>query len=424
MTSRSNASAGNSAGPLAKLGLISTTASLVLLTGLAGITVASAAPSDKQQVQQVIENYLQKYRKDEGISAISVYVTRSKDDKGFAAVTGTTMRGGKGVPITPETRFQIGSNSKAFTSVLLQLWETRNQITLDQRLGLWLPQYSAWKDNTIREMLHMVSAIPTYSEAPKMQKSMATDMFRHYTPSELIAYAYPSGGNHLPVPTGYFYSNTNYILGGMIAEKIGNQSRPNRGFSYEQQLRDWIFKPLGMTETSYSSWAVPNSVIKKMSSGYFENPACGEYQPNCKVSGLAPLLGKNMLHADLTWAGAAGGIISTPRDLQKWVRGLFQGGLLPAKQLSEMKELVSMDTGKPLPFTTAKEPRGFGLGVGQMFIPGVGRLWFYEGVTLGYRTVFAYYPQNDVVITLSLNSQPENDHIGELLTNLQNVLLK
>jgi D-alanyl-D-alanine carboxypeptidase len=136
------------------------------------------------------------------------------------------------------------------------------------------------------------------------------------------------------------------------------------------------------------------------------------------------LLGKNMLHADLTWAGAAGGIISTPRDLQKWVRGVFQGNLLTPKQLKDLTELVSMETGKPVAGATAKDPRAFGLGIGQIFIPGVGRLWFYEGITLGYRTVFTYYPQNDVVITLSLNSQPATDHVGELLTELQNILLK
>ena len=112
-----------------------------------------------------------------------------------------------------------------------------------------------------------------------------------------------------------------------------------------------------------------------------------------------------MRRADLSWAGAAGGVVSTPRDLQRWVRGLFGGRVLPPKQLKEMLELVSLDTGKPIPETTATDPRGFGLGVAAAYAPGLGHLWFYEGITLGYRAVHFYFPKDDLVITVFANSQ-------------------
>ena len=85
-----------------------------------------------------------------------------------------------------------------------------------------------------------------------------------------------------------------------------------------------------------------------------------------------------------------------------------------------MLELVSSETGKPLPETTAKEPRGFGLGTAAVYAPGLGRLWFYEGITLGYRAVYFDFPKDDLVVTAFANSQaPEGkDELPNLAIKL------
>jgi D-alanyl-D-alanine carboxypeptidase len=263
----------------------------------------------------------------------------------------------------------------------------------------------------------MTSGLPTYSEAPRFMKHQAADPDRHYTLEQLVAYAYPSQGNDLPDNKGWFYSNTNYVLGGMIVEKLHKQA-------YEDVIRKEIFRPLGLNLTHYADRQLPSRVLDQAAGGYFDNPVCSLYTPDCKVGQLTPLVGKNLQRADLSWAGPAGGIVSTPKDLTYWIRHLFAGRVLPQQQMKQLLTLVSSKTGKPIDRTTAQDPRGFALGLAQIYDPTMGRFWFYEGETLGYRAVFAYYPEDDLVVTVFLNSQPSDDHIGELMSDLYAIFAK
>lgn len=77
---------------------------------------------------------------------------------------GTTEYGG-GRPVTPDSLFQIGSNTKAFTSAILLRLEADKVLSIDDTVGKWLPQYPAWKKVTIRRLLDMTSGIPNYSDA-------------------------------------------------------------------------------------------------------------------------------------------------------------------------------------------------------------------------------------------------------------------
>jgi len=372
----------------------------------------AASPSLRVRLQADIDAYLADRRKAEGITAVSAFVSRSAHDPGIAVVTGTTGRSSR-IAIDDRTLFEIGSNTKAFTSALLLKLEAAGRLDIDQTVGDWLPQYPAWAKVKIRRLLNMTSGIPTYSEAPRFMRAQAENRFRHFTPEQLVAYAYPTPSNQLPTSTGYFYSNTNYVLAGMIVAKAG-------GESYDCQVRQRIFKPLGMHDTFYDSWKLPDSVIARMASGYFENPTCSEYLPNCSVGPLAPLAGKDMRTADVSWTGAAGGIVSTPRDLARWIRGIFGGEVVPPAQLAQMKQLVSTRSGKPIACATAQDPGGFGLGLAQIYHPQLGSFWFYEGTTLGYRGTFAWFPRDDLVLATTLNSQPHEDHVGALMETIYN----
>jgi D-alanyl-D-alanine carboxypeptidase len=86
--------------------------------------------------------------------------------------------------------------------------------------------------------------------------------------------------------------------------------------------------------------------------------------------------------------------------------------------------LVSQTSGKPIAQTTPQEPRAFGLGVGEMLMPKMGRIWFYEGMTLGYRMTYVYLPKSHAIIAVGLNSQPDKkqDHVGQLMTEVYNRL--
>jgi D-alanyl-D-alanine carboxypeptidase len=396
------------------LGLV---AALLALTSDPKGASATASQHDhalRADLQAILDGYLAARRKPEGISAVSAFVSQGGGKPSFSVVTGTTGRTSR-VPIDDRTLFEIGSNTKSFTSALVLKEEAAGHLDIDQTLGQWLPRYSAWRDASIRSLLNMTARIPTYSEAPALQRAQAADPFRHYTPRELIAYAYPSATVHLPPPTDpWFYSNTNYILAGLIVAK-------SAGVSYPTQLRRRIFGPLGLDDTFYSARGLPEAVTRRMPSGYWEDPACGLYQPDCRRTTLAPLLGMDMRTADITWGGTAGGIVSTPRDLSKWLRALFGGRVVPPAQLKEMLSAVSDATGKPLKEVTPTDPRAFALGLARQLVPGIAKpFWFYEGESLGYRAAFAFFEEDDLVITAMTNSRPseDQDRIGALMTSL------
>ena len=101
---------------------------------------------------------------------------------------------------------------------------------------------------------------------------------------ELADAVYPSDGDKLPVNKGYYYSNSNYILAAMIAEKAA-------GKSFSSLVHEIVIEPHGLTSTFYEASRYPESVSRRLSHGSFENQACAAYQPKCKETWNAPIIG-------------------------------------------------------------------------------------------------------------------------------------
>jgi len=359
------------------------------------------------QLQQVLDAYVKDRAAIEGLSGAALQVDRGGGKPILAVFAGDNGLSDK-KPIGPDTLFDIGSNTKEFTSALILKLEAAGKLKLDDTIGHWLPQYPAWKDVTIRSLLQMVSGIPNYSETVEIGEMQVADIHHQFSDKDLIGFVDPDNGKHLPPNTGWFYSNTNYILAGLIIEAAS-------GMNYEQALTTMILEPLGLHDTYYANGAHPGPasagpVMSRVPRALYMLQDCLMYQPEpCTVSTLAPLIGKDMRLQNRSWAGEAGAIISNPHDLGLWIRALFEKRVFPAGQLDEMTTMVSNKTGSPLTEVTADEPGGFGLGLGRFYRKEMGgAYWFYEGETLGFRTIFAYWPQDDLLITGSVNSRPPN----------------
>ena len=378
-----------------------------LATGLAAIAIAlafgaadSARAAEPADYAKVLEDYLAERGEAEHISGIAAYVSLGDPGPGIEVFAGTTTRGGD-APMAGDTLFQMGSNTKGFTGALILALEAQGKLSIDDTVGDWLPLYPAWKDVTIRQLLNMTAPIPTYSENLVLSRLWVVDPGRHYSLQELIDFAYPSETVNLPTPEpGWFYSNTNYILAGMIAEKAS-------GMSYRQGLENLLFGPAGLSDTHYRPLAYPDEILDRMAGGYFVNPDCGLYEPDCKEAVLAPLIGQDVRTHDLSWAGPAGGIVANPRELARWIRAVFAGRVLPPKQVEEFLSLVSTKSGEAIADVTPDDPRGFSLGLVRILPPGMDEpLWFYQGETLGYRTAFIFSPEKNVLVAAGTNSQP------------------
>jgi D-alanyl-D-alanine carboxypeptidase len=367
--------------------------SLAGWTGAAtGSSATGSGTSLSAALRQDLRQYLAARGKPEHVSAVSLRVT-FPDKPGINLAAGTTRYGG-GRPVSTAALWQVGSNTKAFTSVIVLQLEAEGKLSISDTLGKWLPQYPQWKNITIRQLLNMTSRIPDYADTAAFLNAITPNPAAVFTAAQLVSYAYG-----LPLlPPGWHYSNTNYILAQLIIEKAAHDS-------YADQLTRRIIDPLQLGALCWAPYTCPPGTAARMPDGYFLNAP----PPLDKLDGTAvPKLA-------LTWAQGAGGIVSSLADLTTWERALYQGQVLPSPQQRQLESLVSEATGQPISKATPGNP-GFGLGVAQADSAATGTIWEYEGETFGYRVLHIYLPAYGVIIALAANSaaQDTNDQLPSL----------
>jgi len=373
---------------------------------LAGAAFADGTPSQTERVQAALETWLSERAPVEGVTGIAAYVSLASPGPAIEAFAGRTGRGPDDPPVDQNTLFGMGSTSKSFAAAVILKLEAEGLLSLDDSLGDWLPEYSAWGDVSVRRLLDMTSGIPNYSETEMISHAWVEEPKRDLSAEELVEAVYPNGSDHLPTTPGYHYSNTNYILAGMIAAKAA-------GKPYPDLVREMIIEPHGLHSTYYSQGAYPPEVIDRLAHGYFENTACAEYQPpDCAESWNKPLLGRDIREDSTSWMQAAGGAISNARDVTRWMRAVFEGRVVPPEQQAEWMRMISVRTGEPIPDVTAEDPQAFALGLVRAVTP-QGSLWFYQGMTLGFRTLYVWFEADDILVTIQTNSQP-NDEANQL----------
>ena len=201
------------------------------------------------------------------------------------------------VPNTPTTRFRIGSLTKTFTAAILRLVEA-GAIDLRTNIGTWLGDLpDSWQPFTIHQLLTHTSGLRDHLAAPAKRTLNRTGA----RPADLISLI--AGEPLLFQPgTNRSYSNTGYILLGMLIERVS-------GRPYADYLDDEILRPLALTATGYDSQL---KILPQRASGYVLN------------SGVL----QNAEFLDMSVPFSAGGLVSTVGDLLAWNMALHDGGLL------------------------------------------------------------------------------------------------
>jgi D-alanyl-D-alanine carboxypeptidase len=213
----------------------------------------------------------------------------------------------------------------------------------------------------VRQLLNHTSGIFNYTDDEAFVQRLFAEPLRVRTPQELIDVATA----HPPVfapGTSWSYSNTNYIVTGLILERVTHRS-------LSSLLRQRIIGPLRLHDTVYPTRS-PNIP------GYHAHG----YLPPSLSDVVPPPWGGQDRYVDIsvytpTLAGAAGALISNPDDLRRFYRALLSGRLLRPAQLAEMKTMVELDQGS-----------GYGLGLYTMDTP-CGRIWGHDGGIPGYTTI-------------------------------------
>jgi D-alanyl-D-alanine carboxypeptidase len=385
--------------------MLRSTIAMAYAVAFATVPASAATPSLQDALKADLQHYLQSRAKAEHVSASSLTVSFG-DGTFVETAAGTTAVGGVQA-VSPNSLFQIGSNTKAFTGVLTIKLQSQGKLKLSQTVGDWLPQYPQWKNVKIRRLLDMTSGISTYDDTMAWQSDYAKRPTAFYTPQQLIAYV----TDKAPLK-GWNYSNTGYMLDELIIEKAS-------GMSYQNALRTMVLQPSKIANLYYYPGIYPVNLRSRTVSGYFANN-------DDDNKGLAPLLGKSMRDDSLSWAQSAGGIVASTHAMALWARDMYRGDILTASERADLESLISTATTKPVAHAMASDPRTFGFGVRQMYKPGLGTFWFYEGMTLGYRMLHCYFPEKNLVIAVALNSQPRGDQnrSGDLIRSIVETLAK
>jgi D-alanyl-D-alanine carboxypeptidase len=201
---------------------------------------------------------------------------------------------------------RIASVAKAFSGAVALRLVADGKLELDDTIGGVLQGLpGAWSAVTVRQMLGHTSGLPDYTKSAGFGKQFQDDPGGYVSPDKVIGWV---RGDPLVFTPGtrYEYSNTDNIVVGLIAEKVS-------GMSYPRLLRKFVFQPLRLTQTSFPiSPPLPRPFIH----GYVVE---GAGPPDDVSTLLSP-----------SGAWASGAIVSTPRDLNKFIGGYLAGRLFPA----------------------------------------------------------------------------------------------
>lgn len=380
-------------------------AGILAVTGTApaiGRSGGDATATVRASLRTALSGYLTARRVPEHISAVSLTVNFRGPRPAINLAVGSTRYGG-GRPVSTRALWQIGSNTKAFTAVLLLKLEAEHKLSIHDTLGKWLSQYPAWREVTIAQLLNMTSGIPSYTDLPTFLSDYATAPDQVFSAARLVDYA-----TVFPLQPGYYYSNTAYVLAQMVIERVTHHN-------YADELRRRIIVPLGLRDMYYGAGHYPAAITARLPAGYYFAASQGP---------MAPQYGKNQSRYPMSWGQGAGGIVSSLQDMATWDRALYTGRELPPKQQRELETLVSEKTGKPIRTTTLTDSLGFGLGVEHATRADVGSVWVYQGQTWGFTVIHLYFPRSGTLFAFGLNSVPIPQDTPKLIRSLYRILHK
>ncbi|MEU9186091.1 serine hydrolase domain-containing protein [Streptomyces sp. NPDC048484] len=266
----------------------------------------------------------------DGVPGVTAQV---KDKYGtWKATSGVGDLRTKQQPRSAQDRYRVGSITKSFVSTVLLQLEAEGELSLDDTVDQWLPSVVSGNGHdgrriTLRQLLNHTSGIFDYTADDDFVRTyfLKDGFFEHrfdeLSPEALVKIAMAHKPDFVP-GTSWNYSNTNYVLAGMVIEKA-------TGHAYGDEIRQRIIEPLGLGSTfvpgTYPKVPGPSS----RAYGKLAESATG---PTYDVTELNPSL-----------ASAAGEMISDSGDLNRFYSALLRGRLLPGKQLTEMKATVKVD---------------------------------------------------------------------------------
>lgn len=287
-----------------------------------------------------------------------------------------------------DDHMRVASVAKAYSGAVALSLVDRRALALDDTIGRRLPNLPEdWHAVTLRQLLNHTSGLPDYSADPGFLEVITTDPRHHFDSRRLLDFVVDEDLRFEP-GSRYHYSNSDNIAVALMAEQA-------TGRRYEELLGELVYRPLGLRETSLpQGYRLPEPFLH----GYAVAP------------GATPEDVSETFSASGAWA--SGGIVSTPRELNSFIRGYAGPELLSEQTRRRQQRFVPGGASEP----AGPGANDAGLGIFR-YTTRCGAVLGHTGNTAGYTQFAASTPDGRRSVTVSVTSQVPLD--PELLARLR-----
>jgi len=350
-----------------------------------GTNLASAGNEDEGPLQRALERFVSS--QGGGPPGIIVVVTRGKSiDVHTAGVANLESRR----PIHIQDHMRLASVAKAFSGAAALSLVTSGQLTLNDTILKWLPELpQTWWPVTLAQLLNHTSGIRDFTDEPGFLPALLASKQSPPSPRGLLAFIDGKPPSFDP-GTQYHYSNSDNIIVGLMIEAATTQP-------YEDVLKSLVYRPLKLTHTSLPSDSdLPQPYVR----GYdvLDNPP----------SDVSKFFAAG-------WAWASGGIVSTPADVTRFVRGYVGGALIDQNTRTAQFQFREGESDPPGPGVNSA-----GLALFR-YETTCGTVYGHTGNTAGYTQFVAATADGRRSVVVSINAQitpkvPTAEHFPDLRT--------
>ncbi|MFE2878012.1 serine hydrolase domain-containing protein [Streptomyces roseus] len=282
-----------------------------------------------------------------------------------------------------DARFRAGSVTKTFTAAMVLQLAAEGTVDLDRPVQQYLPGLlpsgpAGFEPISVRQLLNYTSGIPAADGPGDSFEAQYAHRYDVVDPHALIAQAAAKGPEFRPGERQH-YLNIDYTVLGVLVEKL-------TGTTYEQALSARILGPLGLRHTS-----VPSRTENRLAGPHHHG-----YQAVEKPGGGTSLVDVTEWNSSSNWA--AGDLISTTADLERFTQALFAGRVVPKAQLEEMftvPAVADFETGKAAEQTA---------GMARFALPDGTVVYGKTGSRYGYSTVIGGARDLSRTLVYSVNS--------------------
>ena len=350
----------------------------------------SPASHYTRDVGRSLQTAISSMRSKNSYPAISAAVV-FPDGLVWSGASGTAIRmSGKGV--TTKTLFAVGSVSKTFVAAIIGRLSMAGTIGLDDPLAKYVPSFPNAANITIRELLDHTSGIQDLFE--NLGKALAKNPGATWTAQEVLARIGPPW---FPPGQGYHYSNTDFVLLGLVIEKATGQT-------VAALARSMFLTPLGLNHTYLQT---EEQVRGSEAHGYMAAKAPSTEPADNWDGNMLPFT------SEATAVGPSGAFVSTASDLAVWANALYSGDMLDQATLASMVDITPT-----LPY---KSPY-HGLGFEEMSIDHQ-VAWGHQGHIDGFWSAMEYFPAYHVTVVVLTNADWAKSSIVQDVATLANIAI-